>query len=259
MHKRELLLRRLEEIGRSLQASGRALALLGLGSVGLQTARLDEFSDLDFFVVARDGAKASFLESLEWLAAAAPIAYAYRNTADGHKVLFADAVFCEFAVFEARELSGIPFAQGRLVWREEGFDETVCVPRRAAAGTPSSTEWLLGEALSSLYVGLCRLGRGEKLAAMRAIQVGAMSHTLELAVTMEQPAPIPPDPFAMERRFEQRFPRLAAELSSFMQGYEGSRASALAILAFLERHFEVNRAMASAIRSVCGEAEDERR
>lgn len=258
MHKRELLLKRLEGISRSLQASGRALALLGLGSVGLETGRLDEFSDLDFFVVARDGATPSFLESLEWLAAVAPIAYAYRNTADGHKVLFEDGVFCEFAVFEARELSRIPFVRGRLVWREEGFDDTVCVPRRVAGRAPSSPEWLLGEALTSLYVGLCRLRRGEKLAAMRAIQVLAVSHTLELAVTVEEPTPVPPDPFAMERRFEQRFPGLAGELSSFMQGYEGSRESALAILAFLERHFEVNRAMAAAIRRLCEERDDRR-
>jgi lincosamide nucleotidyltransferase len=207
MHKRELLLKRLEGISRSLQASGRALALLGLGSVGLETGRLDEFSDLDFFVVARDGATPSFLESLEWLAAVAPIAYAYRNTADGHKVLFEDGVFCEFAVFEARELSRIPFAHGRLVWREEGFDDTVCVPRRVAGRAPSSPEWLLGEALTSLYVGLCRLRRGEKLAAMRAIQVLAVSHTLELAVTVEEPTPVPPDPFCHGAPLRAALPR----------------------------------------------------
>jgi len=258
MHKRELLLTRLEEIGRSLEASGRALALLGLGSAGLETGRLDEFSDLDVFVVARDGAKGSFLESLEWLAATAPIAFAYRNTADGHKVLFADGVFCEFAVFEARELSGIPFAQGRLFWRAEGFDEAVCVPRRVPGTPPSSPEWLLGEALTSLYVGLCRLARGEKLAAMRAIQVLAVSHALELAVTVESPTTVPRDPFASERRFEQRFPGLTAELGSFMQGYDRSRESALAILAFLERHFQVNGAMAAAIRSSCSDEEDKR-
>jgi len=249
MYKRELLLKRLGEIGRSLKESGRALALLGLGSAGLETGRLDEFSDLDFFVVAGDGAKRSFLESLEWLAAAAPIAWAYRNTADGYKVLFVDGVFCEFAVFEARELSGIPFAQGRVVWRAEGFDEAVCVPRRPAETPPTSPDWLLGEALSCLYVGLCRLARGEKLAAMRAIQVQALSHALELAATVERPSPVVADPFAVDRRFEQRFPGLTAELGSFMQGYERSRESALAILAFLERHFQVNSAMAAAIRA----------
>ena len=37
------LLERLEQIGRSLEASGKGEALIGLGSVGLETGRLDEF------------------------------------------------------------------------------------------------------------------------------------------------------------------------------------------------------------------------
>ena len=37
---------------------------------------------------------------------------------DGHKVLFEDDVFCEFAVFEAHELVNIPFAEGKIIWKE---------------------------------------------------------------------------------------------------------------------------------------------
>ncbi len=254
MHKRDLLLRRLDEIGESMRRSGRALALLALGSCGLETERLDEFSDLDFFVIAKDGEKAAFIDNLDWLAAVGPIAYAYRNTPDGHKVLFADGVLCEFAVFEARELSGIPFARGRVVWREEGFDEAVCVPRRAAGTAPGSREWLLGEALTSLYVGLCRLGRGEKLAAMRAIQVEAVGRALELAVTVEPAASMAADPYSLARRFEGRWPGLEPLLASFMQGYERSGESALAILGFLESRFEVSAAMAGAIRAAAESA-----
>ena len=39
------LLKRLDEIGQSLERSGHALALLGLGSVGLELDRLDSYSD----------------------------------------------------------------------------------------------------------------------------------------------------------------------------------------------------------------------
>ena len=60
------------------------------------------------------------------------------------------------------------------------------------------------------------------------------------------------DPFAEERRFESRFPGLAADLPSFVQGLERSSESALAILRFLERHFPVNDAMASAVRVLAG-------
>jgi lincosamide nucleotidyltransferase len=251
VHKRELLLRRLDEIASSLLRTDGALALLGLGSVGLETDRLDEYSDLDFFVVVSDGSKAAFVENLRWLERVRPLAYAYRNTVDGYKALFDDGVFCEFAVFESTELSRIPFAPGRVVWRREGFDESVCVPMTSATAAPPSVEWLLGEALTGLYTGLCRLRRGETLAASRAIQGGVVGNVMQLAQTLEAPSSVRRDPFAEERRFEQRFPGLAGELQSFMQGYGRNRESALAILAFLERRFDVNAAMATAIRALC--------
>ena len=251
MHKRELLLRRLNEIALSLLRADGALALLGLGSVGLETARLDEDSDLDFFVVVSNGSKATFIGSLFWLERVRPLAYAYRNTVDGYKALFDDGVFCEFAIFERSELSRIPFAPGRIVWRREGFDESVCAPMTSGTAAQPSVEWLLGEALTGLYTGLCRLRRGETLAASRAIQGGVVGNVMELAETLEAPPSVGGDPFARERRFERRFPGLAAELPSFMQGYGRNRESALALLAFLERRFEVNTAMATAIRALC--------
>src|SRR5574338_611622 len=105
------LLQRLDAIGGSLSESGTALALLGLGSVGAETERLDAYSDLDFFVIVKPGCKPDYLASLEWLAAVHPLAYAFLNTADGYKALFADGIFCEFAVFEPQELAGIPFTR----------------------------------------------------------------------------------------------------------------------------------------------------
>jgi hypothetical protein len=251
MPTRELLLGRLDEIASSLQAADAALALLALGSVGLETGRLDEHSDLDFFVVVREGSKAKFIESLEWLERVRPIVFAYRNTPDGHKALFDDGVFCEFAVFEPGELSKIPFSPGRVVWAREGFDASVCVPERRDGEAPHSVAWLLGEALTGLYVGLCRLRRGEAIAAFRAIQVQVVDRVMELAGNLEAPREGGRDPFAEERRFERRYPGLAAELPSFMQGYDRSCESALAILAFLEEEFEVSAAMAVAIRALC--------
>ena len=93
------LLDRLEAIGRAVAASGRGLALLGLGSVGQEQERLDAYSDLDFFVIARPGEKAYFLDSLTWLETVQPVVFSFQNTDDGHKLLFADGIFCETAVF----------------------------------------------------------------------------------------------------------------------------------------------------------------
>lgn len=244
------LLTRLDEIGKSLERSGHALALIGLGSVGMERERLDAYSDLDFFAIVEPGYKQAYLDSLHWLSDVQPIAYHFLNTDDGCKLLFEDGIFCEFAVFEPAELEHIPFAAGRFVWRRDGAPDTWLQPA-APPRARRSPEWLLGEALTNLYVGLNREKRGEKLSAARFIQGYAVDRLVELTGHLGTARNVPEDPFAKERRFEGRFPEVAPELGKWMQGYERNCASALEILAFLEKHFEVNRAIAQAIHELC--------
>ena len=247
------LLKRLDEIGDSLAQSGHALALIGLGSVGEELHRLDEYSDLDFFVIVETGYKRHYIENLEWLSRIAPIAYRFLNTPDGYKLLFADGVFSEFAVFEMQELAAIPFAPGRIVWKRDDAPENLHRPAKEPfRAERRDKEFLVGEAVTNLYVGMGRDKRGEKLSAMRFIQGYAVDRLLELADFIEPGEDISRDPFAGERRFEACHPAMAREMLAWLQGYERNRESALAILSFLERHFEVNKAMADAIRELCG-------
>ncbi len=254
MNSPQILLSRLDAIGRSLERSGHALALIGLGSVGVETDRLDAYSDLDFFAIVEAGYKRRYIDNLDWLRSVAPVAYAFRNTPDGYKLLFEDEIFCEFAVFEPAELSGIPFERGRVVWKQPQVDEAIAMPVAASGPAPQQTaEWMLGEAMTNLYVGLCRLQRGEVLSAGRFIQGYAVDRVLELVTMMEKESDVSRDRFANERRFEQRYPGFAAQLPQFIQGYERSVVSAQAILAYLEAHFEVNPALARAIRRLCND------
>ena len=115
---KKLSLQRLHQIAQNLEQSEKALALIGLGSIGLELERFDEHSDLDFFVITENGFKQEFLEQLNWLSNIAPVAYVFQNSNDGHKLLFEDGVFCEFAIFEQHELENIPFAPGRIVWEK---------------------------------------------------------------------------------------------------------------------------------------------
>ena len=246
------LLERLDEIGHSLKRSGHALALIGLGSVGLELDRLDSYSDLDFFVIVEDGYKHAYIDSLQWLSDVHPVVYSFRNTEDGYKLLFEDGIFCEFAVFERDELKHIPFAPGRVVWKREDIPDTISQPiAKPAPHARRTKEWLLGEALTNLYVGLNRDKRGEKLSATRFIQGYAVDRCLELVEYIDEAEDVHRDPFVNERRFEQRFPELADNVSTWMQGYEKNCKSALAILAFLEAHFEVNEALTTTIRELC--------
>jgi len=231
------LLQRLDAIGQSLQAGDDAVALIGLGSVGRERERLDAFSDLDFFVVAKPGHKARLLADLGWLAGAHALEWQLRNTRDGFKAMMADGILCEFAVFEPDELRDAAFAPGHVVWRADGVDDAIATPRRAfAAPEPATEEWLVGEALSCLYVGLQRWSRGEKLSAARFVQ----SHALDRLVELDARAGVradggPADPFNHDRRLETRQPRLAEELPALVPGYAQTPAAALALLDALAR------------------------
>lgn len=246
------LLLRLQAIAASLRGSGHALALIALGSVGQETARLDAFSDLDFFVIVEPGHKATYIDNLDWLAAAQPLAWYFRNTADGHKALMADGIFCEFAVFEPQELAQIPFAPGRVVWKRDRIDDDIAVPRKALppAALPRE-DWIVGEALSCLFVGLQRWHRGEKLSAARFVQGHALDRLLELDALRHPEAAADADPFNRERRIEARRTTLAAELPALVPGYERTPQAALALLRALQaRGAALNPAIVERIRAL---------
>ncbi len=254
MKKKDLLIQRLDQIGASLAATGQALALLGLGSAGSEIERMDDYSDLDFFAIVRDGQKQAFLENLDWLTNIAPIAYAFMNTADGFKVLYADEIFLEFAVFETAELKGIPFASEKIIWQDDSFDTAVLQPT-ATEPKPVDVAWALGEALTNLYVGMARYRRGEKLSAFRFVQGYAVDRVLDLAVLLEEEQAGFKDQFGNERRFEQRFPETAVVLPQLMQGYDQTPQSALVILEFLDTHFAINQAIKKVILQLIEEDE----
>ncbi len=241
MDKTKLLLSRLNEIGKALSKKESALALIGLGSVGTELDRLDQFSDLDFFVIVKTGFKQQYLEDLSWLKEIADVAYCFMNTQDGYKLLFVDGIFCEFALFDENEIKNAVFTPGRIVWKAEGVSDQIAIPQRQLDERQQhSVEWLIGEALTNLYVGLCREKRGEKLSAMRFIQFYAVDRILELMETMETATSTSGDFFNLERRFESRYPCPSKELPVMLQGYEKNRESARAILLFLGEHFEIN-------------------
>ena len=257
MDRKQHLLDRLDQIGQSLSKTDRALALIGQGSAGPELDRLDEYSDLDFLVIVKSGHKSEFLEDLYWLASVCPIAYSFKVSDDGYKLLFEDGIFCEFGVFEEADLASARFgegtwaAEGRIIWKEKKVNDGLCPRKKSGTSQKKSVEWIVGEALTNLYVGLGRYHRGEKLSAARFIQGYAVDRIVELSELIEEERPGHRDSFSVERRYEQRFPRSSANLPQFMQGYTRSVESAQAILGFLERHFDVNAAIRNEILELC--------
>jgi hypothetical protein len=246
----KVLQERLASLALELSTIDDALALLALGSVGIETDRLDSWSDLDFFVLVRDGAKQRFIGNLDWLAAVQPLAWHFQNTVDGHKALMTDGVFCEFAVFEVHELRSIPYAPGRFVWRRSEIEESLASPMFSLPARRESS-WLVGEALSNLIIGLQRHARGEKLAAMRMIQVYCLDRVLEF---LELQQAVPEDAFAardvfnVDRRVELRSRQAACALPQWAGGYEHTVSAALALLAALDEHNAVPAGVGERIR-----------
>ncbi|NTX99768.1 hypothetical protein [Deinococcus sp. JMULE3] len=233
----ERLLARLDVIASGLEASGRALALLALGSVGAELDRADQFSDLDFFVVARPGQVGALLDDLAWLGG--DVVYVFRNTPDGFKVLFRDGVYGEFAVFDEAALRGAEFVNARVVWRSPDAPADLPLhlrPQEAQTAPLSGAQrdHLLGEALTNLLVGVRRFRRGERLSAWQFTQVYALGNALALAADTIPAAPGWADAYGLERRFEVRFPALAARLAACLPGLDGTPGAALAILDLLK-------------------------
>lgn len=243
MQKVELLQQRLHAIADSVRQHPDGLALIGLGSVGKELARIDEYSDLDFYAIVKEGAKPAFVDNIDWLECIAPVAFKFRNTDDGYKLLYEDGVFCEFGVYTLSELDSIGYNEGRVIWADDSVPADIAIPKNPPHTTEESVEFLLGELLTNLYVGLCRYQRGEKCSAMRFVQVYAIDRLIALLPYMHESQPAFVDGYSPDRRIEQRFPPSQIDLSPFMQGYEKSPESAKALLNFVSQHFEVNAAL----------------
>jgi hypothetical protein len=254
MERRDKLLLRLDDIGRSLARTDTALALIGLGSVGRELARLDDYSDLDFFVVVESQYKQQYIDDLSWLSAAHTLSYCFRNSADGYKFLFADGIYGEMAVFGLEEMATAVYSPGRIVWRREGVSEDLSMPKTwPPAGTGPSADYLLGEALTNLYVGLTRFRRGERLSAFRFIQGYAVDRIADLAQYMSGHETPGKDQFDSVRRFERRHPDLNAALPLLLPGYERTPEAAAAVLTLLDQHFALDPAITRAIRDELAE------
>ncbi|MGM0885241.1 MAG: hypothetical protein ACQEXQ_29885 [Bacillota bacterium] len=255
MSRKEQLLRRLDEIGGSLAGKEGTLALMGVGSVGAELERMDEYSDLDFFVIVERGFKRRFIDQLDWLEDAHPLAYRFMNSYIGYKVLFEDGIFAEYAVFEEHELADSSYSTGRIVWKSPSYDNDGIVnPAKAYPKIRvDSVDYPLGEAFSNLYVGLCRYARGEKLSAVHFVQGYAIDRIISVLHLLETETDYYPDPFGNERRLERRFPTFANRIGQMMQGYDKVPESALRILEYLEEVYPVNARLSEEIRRLASE------
>lgn len=178
------------------QHKDEVLAFLGLGSMHDQS-RMDPYSDVDFFLIVKEGFQKTYLEDVSWLHVRETL-ISFQETDVGYKVIYDDGVLLEFAVFEPSDLKKINIPEGTLFYMSEVLDRDLFKPTQHQGDRKKSESYLIQDVLSNLYVGVLRTLRGEYVSAFLMIQVYAAHKTLLLL------NPYDDDMYVVERRIENR-------------------------------------------------------
>lgn len=243
------LLQRLDRLTEVLRNDPDCLGLLALGSAA-DISRMDAYSDLDFFVIVKEGSVDRFLDHDFWLSACAPVAYRFRNTRDGHKVLWEDGIYAEYAVFDVSTLAHIPYSPGRWCFMREGVN-LPSQPSKPLPDPRQSLDFAYNEALTNLLVGMMRYRRGEHLAGARLIQVHAIDRILATLEDPKVPLPSSVDPFSLDRRVEFRHPEIVELLKKVIVDLDHVPQAALVMLDYLNNRMAIPEAMLQRITELC--------
>lgn len=208
-----------EALRARLAAEPDVLGLVALGSMSGLPPPPDAFSDHDFFVVVPEGRQERWRTELSWLPEPARIAFSFRETAHGLKVLWDDGHLAELAVFSPEELAlarvnrcAVLLDRGDLAERMQRVRSATVEQVRAAR---PDARWSAGMLLGALVVGAGRWARGERLCGHQLVRGVALGHLVALLLptaTPERAAALDDlDPF---RRLEQALPPEAAAIEA---------------------------------------------
>ena len=91
------------------------IGLVLVGSVA-DTERVDEWSDHDFFLITERGAQERLRLDLSWLPSSEKIAFSFRETEHGLKVVYNSGAVLEFAIFDVEELRSCAVNHNKLAF-----------------------------------------------------------------------------------------------------------------------------------------------
>jgi predicted nucleotidyltransferase len=239
------------DLEKELEADPRVLGLVALGSTARGDHLPDRWSDHDFFVVVTPGTQESFRSNLGWLPRSGEIALSFRETAHGVKVVFRDGHLIEFAVFDPDELAVARVNRYRILFDRERTGERLARVARetAARAAPPSDEWLVGQFLTNLLVGVGRHHRGERLSGRQLVTSSALAHLVALLTKhVRSPDTAKLDSLDPLRRFEMVYPALGRRLDAALVLPTPGAALALLDIALDELPGRIPPAAVAAIR-----------
>lgn len=182
--------------------------IIGLVLVGstAETERVDEWSDHDFFVITEVGDQEPLRRDLSWLPNSESIAFWFRETEHGLKVVYNSGEVLEFAIFDCGELRACMVNHHRLTYGNDDVKEALEVAKNRLP------EVVIGDDLadfrhflSVLVIQVGRARRGELLTAGQGIR-GTAATALLKVFTRRLPHDPRLDKLDVSRRFEFAHP-----------------------------------------------------
>ena len=227
-----------EELRVRLSGDARVVGLVAVGSTAARDYLPDEWSDHDFFVIARAGEQEALRRDLGWLPRRDRVALSFRETEHGLKVIYDDGHMLEFAVFDLDEITLASVNRYRVLVDRGGVEERTS----SVASGPHrghSDEFLFGMAVSAALVAAGRARRGEVLSAASFLTSALRHLAALLARSVPSPSASILDELDPLRRFERAYPQLGGELAAIAG--QAPDAAAAALLDLAERELRPRR------------------
>ncbi|MBZ4683719.1 MAG: hypothetical protein JG768_1144 [Fusobacteriales bacterium] len=228
------LLKRLDDIKNSLKKHSECEAIISMTPIELELDKFDEYKGINFIVFLKEN-KDKFLENLSWLYCESKIIYAFKNTKNGYKIMYEDGIYLEFSIFCLDEIENVALPEGRIIYIKNDFDIDKLQIERLESNE-INIDWEIGELITYIYLGLSKYNRGDKIPAFSFIQIYAVNRLLELATILEEK-------HLNCKNIEKeniKFQGISSNVDKFMQGYDKSKESALELIYYIDKNFEIN-------------------
>lgn len=214
----------------ALAAREDVLGVAGLGSTAA-TARADEWSDLDMFIMVSPGAEDRYRHHVDWLPVPDDVVAHLVEWHGGGKVLLRDGRFIEWGVGTPEAVSTWLAGEGTILFDRDG--ETATRALASAQRTPypqgQQTEAsALTNFVIALHHGMSRVRRGELVSGGEIIRSEAVAALLRAARAGLEPLDASAlDALDVRRRVERAFPALASGITDAVAKDPESAAKAL--------------------------------
>lgn len=192
--------------------------VLGLVAVGSFAVGPDEWSDHDFLVICEPEAAEGLRSDTSWLPDHERLVLHFRETAHGMKAVYDDGHLVEYAVFAPEEIKLARLNRTRvLLDRADVTARVTAVVERTpdlVSAEAESDEFLHGQLLTAMLVGVQRHRRGEHLSGIDFVHRFGLRHFLVLLARHVEPErPEVVDNLNPFRRVERAYPVVGAELA----------------------------------------------